>query len=205
MIINTLLLLLTPAVIWSVFYLVPPAADLGYLVRIIFFHIPTAWISVLAFLLSAWWAFCYLRTRQLKDDFLSYRSALLGFFFCLLATFSGAIFAKVTWGAYWNWDPRQITIFILLLLYGAYLALRSSLPEVETRAKLSAVYSLFACVTMPFLVFIIPRYYFSLHPEPIVNAGGHLNMDHTMLYVLIAALLNTTLIFFKLLFKRRVP
>ncbi|SDE55447.1 Cytochrome c biogenesis protein CcsA [Sporomusa acidovorans DSM 3132] len=204
MMINTLLFLFTAGVVWLVFSLVPPAIGLGHLVRLIFFHIPTAWVSVLAFLLSAWWAFRYLRNRRLENDYFSYRSALLGFFFCLLATVSGAIFAKLTWGTYWNWDPRQITIFILLLLYGAYFALRTSIPEQEKKAKLSAIYSLFSCLTIPFLVFVIPRYYFSLHPEPVINASGHIEMNRIMLYVLLASLINVTLIFFRLLFSRRI-
>ena len=204
MVMNALLCVLTAGVIWSVFSLVPPAVCLGWLVRLIFFHIPAAWVSVLAFLLSAWWAYRYLKTHHLENDFFSYRSALLGFCFCLFATVSGALFAKLSWGAYWNWDPRQITIFILLLIYGAYFALRSSLPEPEKRAKLSALYSLFACSSIPFLVFIIPRYYFSLHPEPIINAGGHIEMNRSMFSVLMVALVNVTLIFFRLLFRRRI-
>ncbi len=202
--INIFIALFTTIVVWAVFYLVPPAEGLGNLVRIAYFHIPVAWVSVLAFLLSAWWAFRYLKTRALKYDTISSRSAYLGFLFCLMATISGAIFAKLTWGAYWNWDPRQITIFILLLIYGAYFALRTSIVDEEVRAKISAIYSLFSCVTMPFLVFVIPRYYFSLHPEPLLNNSGKISMDQIMLYVLIAALCNITCIFFKLLFKRGI-
>jgi heme exporter protein C len=123
----------------------------------------------------------------------------LGLVFCVLATISGAIFAKVTWGAYWNWDPRQTTIFILLLIYGASWALRSAIEDVEQRAKVSAVYSLLAFITMPFLVFIIPRYYFSLHPSPVINSSGHINMDPVMLGVLLAAVVVCTAVFWQLL------
>lgn len=177
-------------VVWAVFFIVPPAEGLGYLVRIAFFHIPVAWVSVLAFLLSAWWAYRYLKTRQSIYDRKSSVSAMLGLIFCLLATVSGAIFAKLTWGAYWNWDPRQTCIFVLLLLYGAYMTLRSSIEEEEQRAKVSAVYALFSFVSVPLLVFILPRLYFSLHPEPLINSSGKIQMDPAMLYVLIAALIG---------------
>jgi heme exporter protein C len=200
---NYLLTLFTFSVLWAIFYLVPPAEGLGNLVRIAFFHIPVAWVSVLAFLLSAWYAFRYLKTKNLKYDYLCARSAYLGLAFCLLATISGAIFAKLTWGAYWNWDPRQITIFILLLIYGAYTTLRSAIEDEETRAKLSAVYSLLSCITVPFLVFIIPRYYFTLHPEPVLNSSGKIDMDNIMVYVLVAALINCTLIFLRILFHKK--
>ena len=189
-------------VIWAVFFVVPPAEGLGYLVRIAFFHIPVAWVSVLAFLLAAWWAYRYLKTRQSIYDRKSSASALLGLVFCVLATVSGAIFAKLTWGAYWNWDPRQTCIFVLLLLYGAYMTLRSSIEDEEQRAKVSAVYALLAFISVPFLVFILPRLYFSLHPEPLINSSGKIHMDPVMLYVLIFALIGCTGVYWHLLRQR---
>lgn len=181
-------------VIYSIFYLVPPAEGLGYLVRFAFFHIPVAWVSVLAFLISAASAGQYLRTREPRYDWISECSARLGLGFCLLAMVSGAMFAKLTWGAYWNWDPRQTTIFILLLIYGSYLVLRSAIEEEERRAVVAAVYALLSFGTVPFLMFIIPRMYFSLHPEPLLNSGGKMHMEPVMVYVLAAAVaLCTTL------------
>jgi len=152
-----LILPLTALVLYLIFFAVPPAEGLGELVRIAFFHIPFAWLSVLAFLMSAWWAAAYLRRGRLRQDELSARSARLGFICVLLATASGAVFSKLTWGAYWNWDPRQTTIFVLILIYGAYLTLRAAVSETRRRAVVSAVYSLFSCLTVPFLVFILPR------------------------------------------------
>ena len=186
------------AVCYGVFFRVPPAEGLGYLVRIAFFHIPAAWVAVLAFLHSAVEALRYLRTREPRHDQRSSAAAALGLFFCLLATVSGAVFAKLTWGAYWNWDPRQTTIFVLLLIYGAYLALRASLEEDEVRAKISAVYALLSFLTVPFLVFILPRFYYSLHPEPVLNRGGHLQMETGMLLLLLAAAGGATLAYWEL-------
>ena len=185
-------------VVYAVFYIVPPVEGLGYLVRIAFFHIPVAWVAVLAFFLSASWSMQYVRTGELKYDRKSSTAAGLGLLFCLLATISGAFFAKLTWGAYWNWDPRQTTIFILLLIYGAYLVLRASIQDEEQRARISAVYALLSFLTVPFLVFIIPRFYFSLHPEPLLNKVGKLEMDAVMLYVLLAAVGVSTMLFFQL-------
>lgn len=190
----------TLGVLYAVFFLVPPAQGLDGNVRIAFFHIPVAWVSVLAFVLSAFWAFRYLKTRQLEYDQKSATAVGLGLVFCLLATVSGAVFAKITWGAYWNWDPRQTTIFILLLIYGASLALRSAIEDPEQKAIVSAIYSLLAFLTMPFLVFVIPRYYFSLHPSPVINGTGKIDMDITMLSVLIAAVVVSTAVFWQLLY-----
>lgn len=198
--INIGLAVYAAGVLGAVFFLVPDAQGLGPLVKIAFFHIPSAWVSVLAFLLSAYWALLYLRGKRPRHDLMSARAAKLGLLFCLAATVSGAVFAKLTWGAYWNWDPRETTIFVLLLMYGAYFTLRGSIAENALRAKLSAVYSLLSCAVMPFLVFVLPRVYFSLHPDPIVNRAGSVHMDGVMLYTLLAALAFFTAIFWRLMF-----
>ena len=197
-----LIIIFTLAVVAAVFTIVPPAEGLGYLVKIIYFHVPTAWLSVAAFVTSAVYAARYLKTQNLSKDELSAKAAKIGFVCVLLSTISGAVFSKLTWGAYWNWDPRQTTIFVLILIYGAYLTLRSAVTEIKTRAKVSAIYSLLSVLTVPFLVFILPRMYFSLHPSPIINSSG-IDMDSTMLIVLIAAILDSTLIFIYLM--RRKP
>ena len=195
------IVILTVMVAGAVFFVVPPAEGLGNLVRIAFLHIPAAWVSVIAFFMSAWWAAAYLRRGNIRDDARSFSSARLGFVFTLLATVSGAVFSKLTWGAYWNWDPRQTTILVLLLIYGAYLTLRAAMEEYNRRARVSAVYSLFSFLTVPFLVFIVPRLFFSLHPTPVLNGSGSVDMDPVMLVTLFAAAADATLIYIWLLFK----
>ena len=116
--------------------------------------------AVLAFLVSAGYAVRYLRRPGPRFDAVSAESARLGLIFVVLATLSGAVFSKLTWGSYWNWDPRQTTIFVLLLIYAAYLTLRSVIPDAHRRARVAAIYALFSFLTVPFLVFIIPRFYF---------------------------------------------
>ena len=195
-----IIILLTVAIIAAVFFVVPPAEGLGFLVRIIYFHVPTAWLAVIAFFTNAFFAAKYLKRRNLSDDLMSSYAAKIGFISVILSTISGAIFSKLTWGAYWNWDPRQTTIFVLILIYGAYLTLRLSVNDIKIRAKVSAIYSLLSIMTVPFLMFILPRMYFSLHPS-IINSNG-IYMDQTMLIVLIAALIDVTLIFIYLMRKK---
>ena len=186
---------LTLVVLVLVFFVVPPAEGLGDYVRLAFFHIPVAWVAVLAFFISAFEGGRFLQKGEMLADAKSAAAAQLGFVFVILATVSGAIFSRLTWGAYWNWDPRQTTIFVLLLIYGAYLTLRGAMPAGRKRAKAAAVYALFSFLTVPFLVFIIPRLYFSLHPSPVINGSG-LAMDTLMLGVLMAALVDVTGIFY---------
>ena len=200
----------TLIVLLLVLFVVPPAEGLGNYVRIIFIHIPCAWIGVLAFLVAAVYAWRVLRGGRdgaaapaavARADHLSARSAALGLAFTAVATVTGAIFSRLTWGAFWNWDPRQTTILCLLLIYAAYLALRSVTADPERRARVSAVYALFSFLAVPFLVFVIPRFYFSLHPEPVLNAAGHVDMEPVMLLVLLLALADVTLIYLALLRK----
>ncbi|MCL1851949.1 MAG: cytochrome c biogenesis protein [Peptococcaceae bacterium] len=169
-------------------FALPPLEWFGYKGRILFFHIPMAWIAVLTFLMGAWWSFAYLRSKRLEQFHLSSLSNKVGLVFSLLATGSGAIYAKLTWGAFWNWDVRQTTIFILLLIYTAYIVLGYSIEDEEKRGLISSVYSLFAFVTVPFLIFIIPRIpslKSTLHPQ-------RFSMDAKMGLVLTAALLGIT-------------
>ncbi|MBI3587517.1 MAG: cytochrome c biogenesis protein CcsA [Ignavibacteriales bacterium] len=132
--------------------------------RNIFFHVPVAWTTMLAFLVSTYYGFRYLRTKNIDYDIKSVSAAGLGFLFCFLATITGALWAKFNWGSFWNWDPRETSIFILLLIYGAYFALRSALDTEEKRASLSAVYSIIAGLTVPFFIFVMPRMMAGLHP-----------------------------------------
>ena len=91
-----------------------PEATLGEAGRVIFFHIPAAWVAVLSFFLSMVSSVLYLRRGKVIDDHGAVAAAELGLIFTVIATITGAIFANLAWGTPWNWDPRQTTIFILL-------------------------------------------------------------------------------------------
>ena len=179
----------------AAFLYAPLAEKLFELTRIIYWHIPMSWITVLAFGLSAWWSLKYLKGRRLEDDARASIWAELGLLACVLATISGSIFAKGMWGSYWNWDPRETSIFLLLLIYAAYVTLRMSIDDEERRASLSATYSVVAVATVPFLIFIVPRLYFSLHPDPLINTKGRQFMELKMREVLYSGLLGFMAIF----------
>ena len=172
-----LLFLGMSVIIWFSFTTPAPQQTIGEASRIFYYHIPQAWICVVAFAMSAYYSIKYLRKRNPLDDDLAADSARLGLIFCLLATLTGAVFAKITWGSFWNWDPRETSIFILLLIYGAYFALRGAVEDEERRAALTSVYAIFAFITVPFLVFVLPRMVPSLHPSDSVISK---NMKFTM-------------------------
>ena len=175
--------------IWYEFPVIP---GLEQKARILFFHVPMSWTSVVAFAVSMAYAVRYLSRKDLDDDLKSASSAGLGLMFCILATVTGSLWAKFNWGSFWNWDPRETSIFVLLLIYGAYFALRSAIDSEEKKATLAAVYAIIAGVTVPFFIFIMPRIVASLHPEPIVNAQGKVHMNATMLAVFLSSVAGFT-------------
>lgn len=182
---------------WYEFPLIPGLEENA---KIIFFHVPTSWVSVIAFFMSTIFSIIYLRKKDLHADYKAYTAAQLGMIFTILATVTGAIWAKFAWGAFWSWDPRQTSIFALMLIYGAYFALRSAIEDEEKRAKLSSVYAIISFITVPFFVFIMPRIMRGLHPGsaddshsgPVVN----FKMDQNMLLIFYLSLFGFTLLYY---------
>lgn len=186
-------------VIWAAFFYAPPAAanfQVPTSYRIVFFHVPMAWASFVGFIGAAVWSILYLWKRDLRHDRSAQVAIELGLLFGVLATVTGAIWARIEWGMYWNWDPRQTSLLISLLFYGAYLALRGAVDDPEKRARLAAAYALLGLVVTPFLYWIVPRITFSLHPEPVVNAEGKSKMSSDIQQVLFASTVGFTILFF---------
>lgn len=173
-----------------------PQAQIGESSRIFYYHIPQAWLCVVAFAIAMVYSIMYLKTRKLAYDDRAAGAAGLGFVFCVLATLSGSIFAKVTWGSFWNWDPRETSIFILLLIYGAYFALRGAIEVEERRASLAAVYNIFSFLTVPFLIFVVPRVVPSLHPsDSVVDSNMKFTMSPQVRTIFFSSLALFTLLF----------
>jgi heme exporter protein C len=166
------------------------------LFRVMVFHVPVAWVAVLAFLVATLHSIRSLRKADPVADLKAAVAAELGLTFGILALITGSIWAKFEWGAFWNWDPRETSVLILLLIYGAYFALRSAVDAAETRARLSAVYAILAFLTVPFLVFIVPRMMDTLHPAPIMDNRGKMAMNPRLLVVFLGALAAFSALFF---------
>jgi heme exporter protein C len=136
------------------------------LARMVALHLPCAYVAVILAFVSGWHAVVYLKKRMPLSDGKAASAAAMAALFCLLTTVTGSFFAKVQWGDYWNWDPRQTSVFLLLLIYAAYFVLRASIEDEEKRGALSAAYLLFAAVMTPLLGYFIPKAMpQSLHPK----------------------------------------
>lgn len=190
--------LLMPAAIVMAFLYAPPARGLGEASRILYFHVPLAWVSVLAFAVSGLFSVMFLAGKGAGFRDLPLRarhSAELGFLFTLLATVGGSVWSYLSWGAYWNWDPRQTSIVVLLLIYTAYFSLDQALRDRDGRERLVSAYLIFAMATMPFFVFVAPRVFPSLHPNPIINPDRHVYLEAPMIATLLLSIAAYTFLY----------
>jgi len=175
----------------------PPAAGfIGESSRIVFFHVPVAWLTVLSFLVAMIQAIRFLKTRDPIYDLKSAVACRQGFLFAILATVTGSVFARVMWQSFWNWDPRETSITVLLFIYAAYLVLRASIEDPQRRAVLSSVYATFSFVPALFLIFIVPRVYYSLHPDTLINVQGKIQMYGRILFTFVFSLGGFTALYF---------
>lgn len=166
-----LALTVTLAFVW-----LPPAQGFPSpaLARIVAIHLPNALVLLVSAALAGFFAWRYLaKGRHPLDDARSKTYAGLSALFCILTTATGSVFAKVQWGAYWNWDPKQICISLLLLIYAAYFVLRGSVPDDEKRGAIAGAYMLFASLMTPMLAYFIPKYMPSLHPTDTKFDGSY--------------------------------
>jgi len=185
------------AVVLAAFFWPQPAKGfIGESSRIVFFHVPMAWAATIAFVVAAAYSIVHLVRRSPESDEAAASAVRLGFLYSILATVTGSIFAGVMWNSYWNWDPRETSIVMLLFLYAAYLFLRGAISDPERRGVFCAVYALFSGFVMPFLIFVIPRVATSLHPQTIINPQGKILMDTPTRAVFFGSLIGFTALFF---------
>ncbi|PTD93457.1 cytochrome C assembly protein [archaeon SCG-AAA382B04] len=140
----------------------------GDIYRMLFFHVPLAWIAYLAFFIVMISSIFYLKKEDRKYDNYAAASAEIGVIFAALTLITGSIWARAEWGVWWRWDPRLTTTLVTWIIYVAYLTLRGSLSE-ERKARLSAVYGIIAFISVPISYLSIT---ISLHPQPITGGGG---------------------------------
>ena len=156
---------------------VPPAEGFMNpdLARILFWHLPNAFITVV-FLFAA--AVFSIKTLRMRGDAMADQKAAtaneLAFLFALITMVTGILFSKVQWGEWWSWDPRQTSFLFVLLILFAYFALRSAFADSAKRAVNSAAYCIAALIPILFLIFVLPRMpqVQSLHPSNTIVGGG---------------------------------
>ncbi len=174
---------------------VPRLNILNESVRALYFHVPMWFAMIFLFVMSSYHAVQYLRKPSIETDRKSVSFAHVGTAFGLLGIFTGMMWANYTWGSPWHGDPKQNGSAIALLVYLAYFVLRGSIDNEEQKARLGAVYNIFAFAAMIPLIFIIPRLQDSLHPGSGGNPGFNVyDLDSRMRLVFYPAVVGWILL-----------
>jgi heme exporter protein C len=191
--------LVAPAMVialYMAFIYAPTEATMGDVQRIFYFHVPSAWIAFLAFGVVFVASIQWLRTRDLKWDAIAVSATEVGVAFCTIALITGSIWAKPTWGTWWDWDPRLTTTLVLWLIYVSYIMLRSMVENPARRASLAAVVGIVGFIDVPIVFFSI-RLWRTIHPVVITSEGA--GMSTSMLVTLLVSLAAFTLLFVHIL------
>jgi heme exporter protein C len=159
--------------VWS--FKIPPAENFQRpdLARIFIWHFPCPMIATILLMIAAWFSVKYLRTKDLKWDVRATAAHELSYVFSLLTMATGMLFSKMEWGAWWQWDPRQTSFLLVMLIYAALFALRGAITDQERRAANGGAYALAALMPALFLIFVFPRLpqVISFHPSQSIMTG----------------------------------
>ena len=148
---------------------VPAKPILNETIRNLYFHVAMWFAMMILFIVSVIYSIKYLRTNNHIFDIYALEYAKAGIVFGTLGVLTGSIWARYTWGAFWSNDPKQLGAVIALLIYLAYLVLRNSMTDMDKRARIGAVYNVFAFAMLFPTIWIIPRMVESLHPGGMGN------------------------------------
>ncbi|MDH5367554.1 MAG: cytochrome c biogenesis protein [Cyclobacteriaceae bacterium] len=163
--------LLLYTVIGGLIFDVPRLNILNETIRALHFHVPMWFGMIIMLLTSVIYSIKYLKSGDYNHDIKSVEFANTGIVFGLLGIVTGMVWAQFTWGEWWSGDPKQNAAAIGMLIYMAFMVLRGSLEDEQQRARISAVYNIFAFPSLVVLLFILPRLTDSLHPGNGGNPG----------------------------------
>jgi heme exporter protein C len=204
-VIGMLAIATTAWVVVSAFFLTPADVVQGDSVRIMYAHVPTAWIAYLAFITTAVASGLSLvrKHRTLGFDRVAGASAEVGVLFMAMTLITGSLWGRITWGTFWQWDPRLTTTLFLFVTYVGYLAIRRVDVDPTRRARRSAVIALLAVLEIPLVHFSVVLWR-SLHQEAsVLNTDGDVRLDGLMLFTLFSGVVAFTLIFVWLVMHRQ--
>lgn len=157
--------------------LVPADAVQGDVGRLMYVHVPGAWLAYLSFLVTLTASIAFLVTRKMRWDRIAVSSAEIGVYFTGLTIALGMIWAKPIWGVWWTWDARLILTAVMFFVYLGYLALRKTMTDPAVRAKRSAVFGILAAVQIPIVHFSV-EWWRSLHqPATIIRPDASPQID----------------------------
>ena len=182
----------------------PTEAIMGDVQRVFYFHIGTAWVGLLGFVIAAIAGIAYLTTKDSKWDRFEVAAVEVSTVFFFLTIVLGSIWARPAWNTWWTWDPRLTTAAITELIYVAYFMLRGGIEDPERRARFGAVYTLLGGLSAP-ITFMVIRLFRPIHPVVIGQANASqekMSMSGDMRVAFFFALFAFTVIFIDLIWHR---
>lgn len=183
----------------------PTEAVMGEVQRVFYFHIGTAWVGLLGFIIAAIAGIAYLVTKDMKWDRFEVAAVEVSTVFFFITIVLGSIWARPAWNTWWTWDPRLTTAAVTELIYIAYFMLRQGLEEPEKRARFGAVYTLLGGISAP-ITFMVIRLFRTIHPVVIGSqsaaAQGGFSMTSDMKIAFFFGLFAFTVIFIDLMWHR---
>jgi heme exporter protein C len=170
--------------LYMAFFTAPPDYQQGHTAKIMYVHVPAAWVALMAYVLIAASSFGLLVFRHPLADVLAKAAAPIGAAFTFLCLVTGALWGRPMWGAFWVWDdPRITSVLILFFLYLGLIALRSSIEDESLAGKLTAVLGLVGIVILPVIRYSV--YWNSIHQEPSVTRFGAPTIHPSLLWPLL--------------------
>jgi heme exporter protein C len=179
------------------FFVAPPDYQQGETVKIMFIHVPAAWLAMMGYGLIAVSSFGLLVFRHPLADVSAKAAAPIGAAFTLVALVTGSLWGKPMWGTYWVWDARLTSVLILFFLYLGLMALRSSIEDENLAAKLSAILGLVGVAILPVIKFSVDWWNTLHQPASVMRMGGS-TIHPDLLTPLLYSALGFTLLFFAL-------
>ena len=189
------------AALYVGFFVAPTDAQQGEAYRIIFIHVPAAWMSMLIYLVMALWAGLGWWLNARMASMLAHALAPTGALFTLLTLLTGAVWGRPTWGTWWVWDARLTSELVLLFLYLGYLALLSAIDDPRRADRATAVLALVGVVNVPVIYFSV-KWWNTLHQGASVGLGSAPTMAATMLGAMLLMTLALWLYSFAVVFTR---
>ena len=183
----------------------PTEAVMGQVQRIFYFHIGTAWVGLMGFVVAAISGIAYIITKNTKWDRFEVAAVEVSTVFFFITIVLGSVWARPAWNTWWTWDPRLTTAAVTELIYLAYFMLRQGIENPELRATIAAAYTILGGISAP-ITFMVIRLFRTIHPVVIGNqsaaAQGGFDMTSDMKVAFFFGLFAFTVIFIDLLWHR---
>jgi heme exporter protein C len=162
----------------------PTEQTMGDVQRIFYYHVPSAWTSMILFFINFCASIWFLIKRDVISDAIAVATAEVGVVFCTVVLITGPLWARPVWGIWWTWDARLTSTLVLWLIYVSYLILRKYATGGQMQV-LAAVLAVFGFLDVP-LVYMAIRWFRTQHPQPVIGGGEGSGIDPRMMHALLA-------------------